>query len=153
MSSIRKRQTREQIILDHLPQVRSLACRVHRRCPSNVALEDLVSAGTVGLIQAVNRFDDRRNLKLKTLAEHRIRGATIDYLRQLDPLSERSLQFQRKRDAAEAEFERTNFRRPLDDELARELGIFVANIAASRERQSGRSREPEWHRPGRRSTI
>jgi len=125
MSSVRTVQTREQIILDHLPQVKSLAYRVHRRCPPNVALEDLISAGTVGLMQAVNRFDDRRNLKLKTLAEHRIRGAIIDYLRQLDPLPRAVRQFQRKRDAAESEFESRNSRKASDEELAAELGISV----------------------------
>src|SRR5579871_2559261 len=125
MSSVRKLPTREQIILDHLPQVRSLAHWVHRRCPPSVALDDLISAGTVGLIQAVNRFDGRRNLKLKTLAEHRIRGAMADYLRQLDPLSRAVRQFQRKREAAESEFERRTCRKPSDEELAMKLGISV----------------------------
>ena len=73
---------RDQIILDHLPQVELLARRLHRRCPQ-VELDDLISAGTVGLIQAVDRFDPSRNLKLKTLAEHRISGALLDYLRQV----------------------------------------------------------------------
>lgn len=78
---------REVLILSHLPQVELLARRQHRRCPQ-VELDDLISAGTVGLIQAVDRYDSSRNLKLKTFAEHRIRGALMDYLRQLDPHSE-----------------------------------------------------------------
>jgi RNA polymerase sigma factor for flagellar operon FliA len=71
---------REELILSHMPQVKLLAQRLHRRCPQ-VELDDLISAGTIGLIQAVDRFDPARNLKLKTLAEHRISGALLDYLR------------------------------------------------------------------------
>jgi RNA polymerase sigma factor for flagellar operon FliA len=68
---------REQLILAHMPQVELLARRLHRRCPQ-VELDDLISVGTVGWIQAVDRFDPSRNLKLKTLAEHRINGALLE---------------------------------------------------------------------------
>ena len=90
---------REALILSHLPQVELLARRQHRRWPQ-IELDDLISAGTVGLIQAVDRFDPARNLKLKTFAEHRIHGALLDYLRQLDPLPRTLRAFQKKRDAA-----------------------------------------------------
>lgn len=76
---------REELILSHMPQVQLLARRLHRRCPQ-VELDDLISTGTIGLIRAIDRFDPKRNLKLKTLAEHRIRGAMLDYLRHIDPL-------------------------------------------------------------------
>jgi RNA polymerase sigma factor for flagellar operon FliA len=78
---------REELILSHMPRVKLLAHRVHRRCPQ-VELDDLISAGTIGLIQAVDRFDPGRNLKLKTMAEHRISGALLDYLRYIDPCQE-----------------------------------------------------------------
>ena len=93
---------REALILDHMPQVELLARRLHRRCPQ-VEIDDLVSAGTVGLIQAVDRFDPARNLKLKTLAEHRISGAMLDYLRHIDPLPRSVRRFQKQRDAVIAE--------------------------------------------------
>lgn len=89
---------REELILSHIPQVELLARRLHRRCPQ-VELEDLISAGTIGLIRAVDRFDPARNLKLKTLAEHRISGALLDYLRHVDPLSRNVRRFQKQRDA------------------------------------------------------
>jgi RNA polymerase sigma factor (sigma-70 family) len=76
---------REHLILAHLPQVRLNATRMHRRCPLQVDLDDLVSVGTLGLIQAVDRFRPERGCLPKTLAEHRIRGAILDYLRKLDP--------------------------------------------------------------------
>ena len=89
MSSVNVKLTpqREYLILSHLPQVRSIAVRAIQRCPPAGTLDDLVSAGTVGLIQAVDRYDPERRVQLKTLAEHRIRGAILDYLRSLDPLS------------------------------------------------------------------
>ena len=108
---------RDQLILDHLPQVELLARKLHRRCPQ-VELDDLISAGTIGLISAVDRFDPVRNCKLKTLAEHRIRGAMLDCLRQLDPLPRAVRQFQKRRDAVTTPSEN-----PTPDELATILGL------------------------------
>src|SRR5512144_1601028 len=75
---------RERLILDHLPQVRLIARRIHERLPGSVGLEDLVSTGIVGLISAIDRFDASQNVKLKTYAEYKIRGAILDSLRGLD---------------------------------------------------------------------
>lgn len=108
---------RDQLILDHLPQVELLARKLHRRC-QQVELDDLISAGTIGIIGAVDRFDPTRNCKLKTLAEHRIRGAMLDYLRQLDPLPRAVRQFQKRRDAVT-----TTSDNPTPDELAAILGL------------------------------
>jgi RNA polymerase sigma factor for flagellar operon FliA len=94
---------REELILSHMPQVKLLARRLHRRCPQ-IELDDLISAGTIGLIQAVDRFDPDRNLKLKTLAEHRVNGAMLDYLRRIDPLPRSVRRFQKQRDVVIAEF-------------------------------------------------
>src|SRR5689334_912115 len=75
---------REQLIIEHLPQVRLIARRIHERCPENVSLEDLVSTGTIGLISAIDRFDPTQGVKLKTYAEYKIRGAILDSLRSMD---------------------------------------------------------------------
>jgi RNA polymerase sigma factor FliA len=112
---------REQLILAHMPQVELLARRLHRRCPQ-VELDDLISVGTVGLIQAVDRFDPSRNLKLKTLAEHRINGALLDYLRVIDPLPRTVRRFQKQRDALIAEFSSTG-NTPSADQIAPTLGL------------------------------
>jgi RNA polymerase sigma factor FliA len=96
---------REQSILDQLPQVRLLAWRLYQRCPSTVLLEDLESAGVTGLIHVADRYDRRRNIKFKTLAEHRIRGAMLDYLRSLDPLPRAVRRFVRDRDTVIAQLE------------------------------------------------
>ncbi len=78
---------REAAILENLDLVNHLARRFQRRVPPCVTFDDLVSAGMIGLIQAVDRFDATRDLKLKTYAQHRIRGAMLDFLRHEDPLS------------------------------------------------------------------
>jgi len=75
---------RDRLILEHLPQVKLIASRIHDKLPSSVVLDDLVSAGVLGLIDAVDHFDRTMNVKLKTYAEHKIRGAILDSLRSLD---------------------------------------------------------------------
>ena len=77
-------EERERLIMEHLPQVRLIARRIHERLPENVSLEDLISTGIIGLISAIDRFDTSHNVKLKTYAEYKIRGAILDSLRGLD---------------------------------------------------------------------
>ena len=119
---------REEQILAHLSQVKLLAHRFHKRCP-RVDLEDLVSEGTIGLIQAIDRFDPSMGLKIKTLAEHRIRGAFLDYLRRLDPLPRRLRQFQKARDAMVNQFLARNAA-PSANDLAAALGLSQKKYAA-----------------------
>src|SRR5882724_9346073 len=75
---------RERLILEHLPQVRLIARRIHERLPENISLDDLISTGVIGLIAAVDHFDPSQGAQLKTYAEHKIRGAIFDSLRNLD---------------------------------------------------------------------
>ncbi len=75
---------REDLILAHMRQVRHIAWRIYDRLPSNVSFEDLVSAGVVGLISAIDSYDPDQNTKLSTYAELKIRGAILDSLRGMD---------------------------------------------------------------------
>ncbi|HTM49341.1 MAG TPA: sigma-70 family RNA polymerase sigma factor, partial [Bryobacteraceae bacterium] len=75
---------RDRLILENLPQVRLIARRIHDKLPESVSLDDLISTGVVGLITAVDHFDPAQNVKLKTYAEYKIRGAILDSLRELD---------------------------------------------------------------------
>src|SRR5918912_2425222 len=77
-------EERERLIMEHLPQVRLIARRIHERLPDSISLDDLISTGTIGLISAIDRFDPAHNVKLKTYAEYKIRGAILDSLRGLD---------------------------------------------------------------------
>lgn len=79
--------SRDAVILGQLYQVHIIAGHLKRRVPPSVTMDDLISAGTIGLIQAVDRFDPSHGIKLKTFAERRILGAMLDLLRREDPLS------------------------------------------------------------------
>jgi RNA polymerase sigma factor for flagellar operon FliA len=75
---------RDQLILEHLPQIKYIAQRISTKLPSHVELNDLVSAGVLGLLDAIEKFDPSRGVKFKTYAELRIKGAILDSLRSLD---------------------------------------------------------------------
>src|SRR3972149_940817 len=75
---------REKLVLKFLPFTRSIASRMSLRLPSNVQIDDLVSAGVIGLMDAIEKFDPSKEIKFKTYAEFRIRGAILDELRSLD---------------------------------------------------------------------
>jgi len=74
----------EKILLEHLPVVRFLARRIHERLPQHVDIEDLVSAGVVGLMDAFAKFDPDKKVQFRSYAQFRIRGAILDSLRTLD---------------------------------------------------------------------
>ena len=115
-------EERERLILEHLPQVRLIARRIHDRLPESVSLDDLISTGIVGLISAVDRFDATQNVKLKTYAEYKIRGSILDSLRGLDwaprPQRKRAKQIE----AAISSAEQRLHRAPSEEEIAAELG-------------------------------
>ena len=74
----------ERVLLEHLPIVRFLARRIHERLPQHVDIEDLVSAGVVGLMDAFAKFDPEKKVQFRSYAQFRIRGAILDSLRTLD---------------------------------------------------------------------
>ena len=74
----------ERVLLEHLPIVRFLARRIHERLPQHVDIEDLVSAGVVGLMDAFAKFDPGKKVQFRSYAQFRIRGAILDSLRTLD---------------------------------------------------------------------
>src|SRR6202167_3373190 len=74
----------EKLLLEHLPIVRFLARRIHERLPQHVEIEDLVSAGVVGLMDAFSKFDPTKKVQFRSYAQFRIRGAILDSLRTLD---------------------------------------------------------------------
>lgn len=121
---------RETLILEHLPQVRLIARRIHNRLPVSVSLEDLVSTGIVGLISAIDHFDPTQNVKLKTYAEFKIRGAILDSLRRLDWAPRQQRKRSKQIEAAIASLEKQLHRAPVEDEIAAELKISVKEYRA-----------------------
>lgn len=116
---------RERLILEHLPQVRLIARRIHERLPESVSLEDLISTGIVGLISAIDRFDPNHNVKLKTYAEYKIRGAILDSLRGLDWAPRQQRKKAKQIQSAIASAEQRLHRMPSEEEVAQELNLTV----------------------------
>lgn len=116
---------RERLILDHLPQVRLIARRIHERLPATVSLDDLVSTGILGLISAIDNFDPGQNVKLKTYAEYKIRGAILDSLRDLDWAPRDKRRKAKQIEAAISAAEQRLQRVATEEELAAELSLEV----------------------------
>ena len=113
----------ERLLLEHLPIVRFLARRIHERLPQHVDIEDLVSAGVVGLMDAFSKFDPHKKVQFRSYAQFRIRGAILDSLRTLD-WSPRELR--RKGRAAEEAVRVLTARlgrSPNEAEIAAEMGV------------------------------
>lgn len=114
---------RERLILEHLPQVRLIARRIHERLPESVSLDDLISTGIVGLISAIDHFDPSQNVKLRTYAEYKIRGAILDSLRDLDWASRDRRKKAKQIENAIAAVEQRLGRTATEEEIASELGL------------------------------
>src|ERR1700681_2653793 len=121
VSEVIDEEKRERLILEHLPQVRLIARRIHERLPENISLDDLVSTGVIGLISAIDNFDPTQNVKLKTYAEYKIRGAILDSLRGLDWAPRQKRRQSKQIEAAIAIAEQQLQRSPTEDEIAAQL--------------------------------
>jgi RNA polymerase sigma factor for flagellar operon FliA len=117
---------RDMLLMEHLPTVRYIARRIHERLPQHVDLDDLISAGVVGLIDAFSKFDHTKKVQFKSYAQFRIRGAILDSLRTLD-WSPRELR--RKGRAVEEAIRAVTQRighAPSEQEIAAELNMSLA---------------------------
>ncbi|HEX4230632.1 MAG TPA: FliA/WhiG family RNA polymerase sigma factor [Bryobacteraceae bacterium] len=119
-------EAREQLILEHLPQVKLIARRIHERLPVSVSLDDLISTGVLGLIAAIDRYDEAHEVKLKTYAEYKIRGAILDSLRGLDWAPRQQRKRAKLIESAIAALEQEYQRMPVEEEIAVYLSISVA---------------------------
>lgn len=113
----------EETLKEHLPMVRFLALRMRERLPQQVEIEDLISAGIVGLMDAMQKFDPKKKVQFRTYAQFRVRGAMLDSLRALD-WGPRDLR--RKARAVEEairSLSTTLGKAPTESEIAKELGM------------------------------
>ena len=112
----------EHVVLDFLPFIRYTARRLAWRLPPSISEEDLVSVGVIGLLDALRRFREG-TVKLKTYAEHRIKGAMLDELRTADMLPRGVRDRVNAMKSAHGMLERKLRRRPEDSEVAEALGV------------------------------
>ena len=122
-------ETREKLILGHLPLVKHVLGRVAAHLPTHVDRSDLLEAGTLGLIDAADRFDPTRNVRFLTYAMTRIRGAMLDALRSDDWLP-RSVRSELGRVArASAQLEQEVHRAPTSAEICSRTGLAAEDLA------------------------
>ena len=114
---------RDKLLEENLNLVYHVARRMSKGGNGDVEFEELVSAGTMGLIEAIEKFDHDRGLAFSTFAVPRIRGAILDELRRLDSVSRTLRRKQRDIDEARRELHGTLGRDPSDAELAEELDV------------------------------
>ena len=113
----------DDLVMQELPQVYYIAARIRERLPQHVEMEDLVSAGVVGLIEATRSFDGSKNVQFKTFAKFRIRGAILDSLRETDWGSRYMRRRGREIAEATARLEAKLGRSPVEAEIAQEMQI------------------------------
>ncbi len=125
LSTVRKpkAQNRDELILRYAPLIKFIAHRLAMRLPSHISIDDLISAGVIGLMDALAKFDPDKKVEFKTYAEFRIRGAMLDELRSMDwvPRSVRQKATQIER--AINQLEKKKGRSVEDEEIASEIGI------------------------------
>jgi RNA polymerase sigma factor for flagellar operon FliA len=116
-------QERNELIQKYAPMIKHLALRIAMRLPSHIELEDLINSGVIGLIDAIEKFDASKQIKFKTYAEFRIRGAILDELRSMDWVPRSVRQKARKVEDAYSKLEYNLGRPASDEEVAREMSI------------------------------
>lgn len=134
----RSAEARERLVRRHVHLVRYMAHRLSRTVPLSVELDDLIGAGAIGLLEALDTFDPARAARFTSFALTRIRGAMLDFLRALDPLGRARRGQLRRARAAAAALARELGRAPTESEVAAEIGLdlgtyraLVATAAAS----------------------
>ena len=135
----RSPQLRDAFIRQYMSLVKYVAGKVSVGMPSSVEFDDLVGFGQFGLLDAINKYDPEKNVKFKTYAVTRIRGAILDELRQLDWVPRSVRQKSREIEDAIVRVESKLGRTASDEEVAEELGISVNELQQTVMKVSGTS--------------
>ncbi len=117
---------RDELILDHLPLVTAIAVRVHENLPVHVELDDLIHAGVMGLFDAATKYDANKMVAFPAYAKHRIKGAILDSLRQLDWASRDLRRRHKQMEQVTQDLTRRLARTPTPAEIATEMGMSLS---------------------------
>ena len=123
-----KELDREAYVLDYAPMVKHIANRLAARLPSNFQVDDLIQAGMIGLLEAVEKFDPSRETKFKTYAEFRVRGAMLDELRAKDWIPRSVRDNSSKLEEAYTLLRAQNIDHPTDKQLSKQLDIKTGDL-------------------------
>jgi RNA polymerase sigma factor for flagellar operon FliA len=120
----RDRAQDQQLYERYMPLVRRIAMRTIRQLPSSITFDDILSAGWVGMAEALQRrAEGMQDEHFEAYASYRVRGAILDYLRVLDPLSRKLRGASRRISASAADLTQRLGRMPTEEEVAGELGL------------------------------
>ncbi|KPK79580.1 MAG: RNA polymerase subunit sigma-70 [Phycisphaerae bacterium SM23_33] len=122
------RRTRNKLVEHYLSVVRYTAERLYAKLPDEVDLDDLISAGTFGLVDAINAFDPSRGVKFETYCTQRIRGAILDELRSMDWVPRLVRSRAHKLEAARSALEIELGRKPTERELAKKMRMSLRDF-------------------------
>ncbi|MBC5810040.1 MAG: sigma-70 family RNA polymerase sigma factor, partial [Candidatus Eremiobacteraeota bacterium] len=131
--------SREEVIHRYIHFVKYVAGRISVNLPPNVELNDLISDGVIGLIDAVEKYDDDRGVKFETYAITRIHGAILDALRALDWVPRAVRQKARELDRVSQEMETEFGHAPSDEEIAQRMGLTPKEFDTLQQRVRGTS--------------
>jgi len=116
-------ENREEVIIQYSPMIKYVANRIAMRLPPHIEVDDLISVGVLGLMDAITKYDSSRGAKFKTYAEFRVRGAILDELRSMDwvprSIRQKASQVDKVVQGLQAKLRRT----PEDEEVAKEMGL------------------------------
>lgn len=118
-------EQRDSVVLEHLPLVKAIAVRVHENLPVHVDLDDLVHAGVMGLFDAATKYDPDKKVMFSSYAKHRIKGAILDSLRQLDWASRDLRRRHKQVEAVTRDLTAELQRAPTEAEIAERMGVPV----------------------------
>ena len=115
--------TRERLVTEYAPLIKYIAQKIAARLPANIELDDLISSGVIGLMDAIEKYDSSRDNKFKTYAEFRIRGAILDELRAQDWVPRSIREKAKVLERVYSKIEQTKGRQATDEEICEELKI------------------------------
>ena len=118
----------DQIVQEFSPMIKYVANRIALRLPPHIEVDDLVSVGAIGLMDAIEKYDPTRGAKFKTYAEFRVRGSILDELRSLDWVPRSVRQKASKLDAVANTLQSKLGRPPEDEEMAEEMGVTLDEL-------------------------
>ena len=121
-------ENREAVIKEYAPMIKYVANRIAMRLPPHIELDDLISVGVLGLIDAIDKYDASRGAKFKTYAEFRVRGAILDELRSMDWVPRSVRQKASALDGVVQKLQNELGRPPEDDEIAGAMGISMDEL-------------------------
>lgn len=150
---------RDALIVEHLPLVSAIAAHVQRSLPVHIELDDLIHAGMIGLFDAAMKYEADKKVAFSTYAKHRIRGAVLDSLRQIDWASRDLRKRYKQVEAVKTELTAKLQRDPTEAEIAAAMGLdarrwralmvdFRRLTQAASQNRPDREEQPQLEMPG-----